>query len=73
MGFMLLQCALFILVVVWDGVCGHRGSLSLCFWPRDLEPHQKSMNLQLEAIEESETRTMLRPELRHALRLQRSG
>ena len=42
MGFMLLQCALFILVVV-GMACAVIAALSSLFWPRDLEPHQKSI------------------------------
>jgi hypothetical protein len=42
MYFMLFECALFILVVV-RMACAVIASLSSLFWPRDLEPHEKSI------------------------------
>jgi hypothetical protein len=40
MGFMLFECALFIVVVV-GMACAVIAALSSLFWPRDLEPHEK--------------------------------
>jgi hypothetical protein len=39
---MQFECALFILVVI-GMACGVIAALSSLFWPRDLEPHEKSI------------------------------
>ena len=39
---MQFECALFILVVV-GMACAVIAALSALFWPRDLEPHEKSI------------------------------